>query len=103
MLVTWHNLNFCVPLTKEDKQALNHRNVGIDELSEPLKQPNLSSHLNVKMQKGKQMKQILTSANGYAKPGEMMAIMGASGSGKTSLLNVIAQRLALSPGCVLEG
>jgi ABC-type lipoprotein export system ATPase subunit len=33
----------------------------------------------------------------------MMAIMGASGSGKTSLLNVLAQRLALSPGCTLEG
>jgi ABC-type multidrug transport system ATPase subunit len=49
------------------------------------------------------MKQILTQTNGYAKPGEMMAIMGASGSGKTSLLNVLAQRLALSPGCTLEG
>lgn len=33
----------------------------------------------------------------------MMAIMGASGSGKTSLLNVIAQRLALNPGSMLEG
>lgn len=32
-----------------------------------------------------------------------MAIMGASGSGKTSLLNVLAQRLALSPGAILEG
>lgn len=32
-----------------------------------------------------------------------MAVMGASGSGKTSLLNVLAQRLALSPGAVLEG
>lgn len=49
------------------------------------------------------MKQILTKTNGYAKPKEMMAIMGASGSGKTSLLNVLAQRLALSPGSVLEG
>ena len=49
------------------------------------------------------MKQILTNANGYAKPNEMIAIMGASGSGKTSLLNVLAQRLSLSPGAVLEG
>ena len=32
-----------------------------------------------------------------------MAIMGASGSGKTSLLNVLAQRLSLSPGCVFNG
>jgi ABC-type lipoprotein export system ATPase subunit len=52
---------------------------------------------------GRKMKQILTQTNGYAKPGEMMAIMGASGSGKTSLLNVLAQRLALSPGAILEG
>jgi len=29
--------------------------------------------------------------------------MGASGSGKTSLLNVLAQRLSLSPGSTLEG
>lgn len=33
----------------------------------------------------------------------MMAVMGASGSGKTSLLNVLAQRMALSPGGILNG
>ena len=49
------------------------------------------------------MKRILTNVSGFAKPKEMVAIMGASGSGKTSLLNVLAQRLALSPGSVLEG
>jgi ABC-type lipoprotein export system ATPase subunit len=32
-----------------------------------------------------------------------MAIMGASGSGKTSLLNVIGQRLGLSPGSKMTG
>lgn len=36
------------------------------------------------------MKRILTNVSGYAKPKEMIAIMGASGSGKTSLLNVLA-------------
>lgn len=49
------------------------------------------------------MKKILNNVSGYAKPKEMVAIMGASGSGKTSLLNVLAQRLALSPGAVVEG
>ena len=34
-------------------------------------------------------KKILNNLSGYAKPGELTAIMGASGSGKTSLLNVI--------------
>ena len=34
------------------------------------------------------MKQILYNQTGYAKPGEVLGIMGASGSGKTSLLNI---------------
>lgn len=102
MLVTWHNLNFCVPLTKEDKRFIKDRNAVSNELIEPLKEA-APTHLNIKSQNGVQMKQILTQSNGYAKPGELMAIMGASGSGKTSLLNVLAQRLSLSPGCLLNG
>ena len=35
------------------------------------------------------MKQILSNITGYARPREMLAIMGASGSGKTSLLNIL--------------
>jgi ABC-type multidrug transport system ATPase subunit len=49
------------------------------------------------------MKEILHNVSGYAKPREMIAIMGASGSGKTSLLNVLAQRFGLSPGSKLYG
>lgn len=96
MLVTWHNLNFCVPLTKEDKKSLKTQtrerrnsmnqpiiNSGIDK--------DAKSNLNIKlMGNGRKMKQILTKSNGFAKPNELMAVMGASGSGKTSLLNVLA-------------
>lgn len=59
--------------------------------------------MNIKNVGNKQMKRILTDVSGFAKPKEMIAIMGASGSGKTSLLNVLAQRLALTPGSKLEG
>lgn len=37
----------------------------------------------------KTMKKVLHGLSGFAKPGEIMAIMGGSGSGKTSLLNVL--------------
>jgi len=48
-------------------------------------------------------KQILYGLSGFAKPGQLMAIMGASGSGKTSFLNVLGQRLGLSPGSNMVG
>jgi ATP-binding cassette, subfamily G (WHITE), eye pigment precursor transporter len=49
------------------------------------------------------MKQILDNVTGYARPREMVAIMGASGSGKTSLLNILGQRLDLSAGASING
>jgi ABC-type multidrug transport system ATPase subunit len=101
--MTWKNLNFCVPLTKDDKFSLKKAKksfVESDSIS-----PTFKPEYNIvtKNVGNKQMKQILREATGYAKPKEMISIMGASGSGKTSLLNVLAQRLALSPGAILEG
>ena len=51
----------------------------------------------------KKYRQILHSSQGYAAPGELVAIMGPSGSGKTSLLNVLSQRTFLMPGGKTEG
>lgn len=42
------------------------------------------------------LKAVLSGITGYAKPGEVVGIMGASGSGKTSLLNILGQRLDVS-------
>ncbi|CAI7779759.1 unnamed protein product, partial [Closterium sp. NIES-53] len=39
-------------------------------------------------------RQILTGVNGEARSGEVTAIMGASGGGKTTLLNILAQRIS---------
>jgi len=40
-------------------------------------------------------KHVLKGANGFAKAGEVLAVMGPSGSGKTTLLNVLANRPTL--------
>lgn len=47
------------------------------------------------------MKQILKEVSGAASPGDLLAIMGASGSGKTSTLNCLSQRNTSYTGPVL--
>jgi ABC-type multidrug transport system ATPase subunit len=40
-------------------------------------------------------RKVLTNCSGYALPGETLFIMGASGAGKTSLMNALADRITL--------
>jgi len=47
--------------------------------------------------------QVLKNCTGYALPGQSTYIMGASGAGKTSLLNALADRIALAKGSSLTG
>jgi ATP-binding cassette subfamily G (WHITE) protein 2 (PDR) len=47
--------------------------------------------------------QILKGVSGYAMPGQTLFIMGASGAGKTSLLNALSDRIALKRGSRLSG
>jgi len=48
-------------------------------------------------------KHVLGDLAGHAKPGSFTVILGASGSGKTSLLSVLADRLLFSKGATLTG
>ena len=41
---------------------------------------------------------IVKGATGYALPGESLYIMGSSGAGKTSLLNIISDRISTRDG-----
>ena len=52
----------------------------------------------------KEVKQkIIKGATGFALPGETMFIMGASGAGKTSLLNMLCDRISLKGGATTSG
>lgn len=46
---------------------------------------------------------ILKDISGFAMPGTTTFIMGASGSGKTSLLNLLSDRINRSGGGITEG
>ena len=47
--------------------------------------------------------QILKDCTGYCLPGQTTFIMGASGAGKTSLLNLLSDRIAIGDGMSRTG
>ena len=104
-----------MPLKKEDKIFLENQKKEMEKAPpvdlKSLSPMDLKLELIKKKQQGRIMvnkknpdlKQILHGQTGYARPGELLAIMGASGSGKTSLLNILGQRLDVSKGANVEG
>ena len=53
--------------------------------------------------KNVQTRQILKGVSGYANPGQTLFIMGASGCGKTSLLNQMSDRIKARRSTKLSG
>lgn len=77
--------------------------VSPEALEEGKKLSNFSwRSVNMTVGMGKERKNILNDISGSMKGGEVCALMGPSGAGKTSLLNVLAGRVR-SRGKVLVG
>ena len=47
--------------------------------------------------------EVLKGCTGVCLPGQATFIMGASGAGKTSLLNLLSDRIAMKPGMSMSG
>lgn len=55
------------------------------------------------MNNGSTKFKVIKDVSGYAMPGQTLYIMGASGAGKTSLLNILSDRISLKSGDSLKG
>ena len=60
-------------------------------------------NIKFSVQEDGKTKHILKGLNGHAKTGEMLAILGPTGCGKTSLLNVLAARVPVTKTAELSG
>ena len=89
--ITWRDVNVVVDLPEPsffEKRRQQAPAKVSDESSTPAAAPATQ-------------KTILSNASGYCKPGQLLAIMGSSGAGKTSLLNLLAGRFTRYGGEVL--
>mmetsp|Transcript_7924 Transcript_7924/g.14521 ORF Transcript_7924/g.14521 Transcript_7924/m.14521 type:complete len:1594 (+) Transcript_7924:169-4950(+) len=86
--LSWRSLKYSVEVhvATEDSQA-NHRTSGIAGIGGDGVRDGGKSKNKTTMQLD-----ILQSIDGYAKPREMTALMGSSGAGKTTLMDVLAGR-----------
>lgn len=60
----------------------------------------ITNNPNFNIVDGKPMKTIMQNLTGYAKPRELIGLLGPSGAGKTVLLNIFSDRLHLATGSI---
>ena len=72
-----------------------------EEANVPVSPP--LANVQFSVPEGRETKETLKGLNGHAKTGEMLAILGPTGCGKTSLLNVLAARVPVIKGVSLTG
>jgi ABC-type multidrug transport system ATPase subunit len=77
--LTWENVTFRVPI--KDKRILE--------------EPHNFSVVNVD---GKPLRTIVENLTGYARPNELIGLLGPSGGGKTVLMNIFSSRLSAPSG-----
>jgi ABC-type multidrug transport system ATPase subunit/ABC-type multidrug transport system permease subunit len=96
-----------MPTDGEPKRASNNSSNYTTGLKKTppiqLEWKNLSYNVNVRPGCFKRpvKKTILNNLSGHISPGEVLAIMGPSGAGKTSLLNILAQRVRNYQGSLI--
>lgn len=88
----WRNLTFDVPIPKESGKSAT-----------PLPPPQETVQNDGVAPLKPGMKRILHGINGQVRSGQVLAIMGASGSGKTTMLNMLSGRMKSSNKCLTGG
>lgn len=86
--MVWRNLEFSVPVKaeKKSKDATSKPDIPQDTAKVALRRRTILSYIN-----------------GHVMSGQMLAVMGSSGAGKTSLLNLLAGRITTNKGAKASG
>lgn len=60
-------------------------------------------NLNYTVNENGKLNKVLKGVSGFANPGEILAVMGSSGSGKTSLLSILSNKIFTQRNVKISG